>query len=335
MAARHDPTIHDVAAHAGVSIRTVSRVLNRSPKVNADTRRRIEAAIAALGFVPSLRARALATGRSFLIGLVHDDPNALVLDTVQRGIVAECARHGYEMVVHPARGSGDALVADVATFVRRSRVDGLIVLPPVSEAAGLAGALALPAVAIAAARVAGFGTMLVSDERGAAAEVAQHFLSLGHRRIATVTGPQGLLSARERLEGFRTALVQAGAPIDPSWIVEGDYGFASGLAAGETLLALPSPPTAIFAANDVMAAGVLKAAARLGMAVPEQLSVAGFDGSALATMLTPALTTVRRPLHAMAKTATARLIDMIEGANGDHDLSATLELVPGESSGPI
>ncbi|WP_315763471.1 LacI family DNA-binding transcriptional regulator [Sphingomonas sp. Y38-1Y] len=330
----NDPTIHDVAARAGVSIRTVSRVLNDSPKVNGETRDRIEAAIAAMGFVPSLRARALATGRSFLIGLVHDDPNALVLDAVQRGIVAACAARGYEMVVHPAQGSGAALIDDIARFARRSRVDGIFVLPPVCEAAGLAARLTVPAIALAAARIDGFASMLVSDERAAAGEVARHLLSLGHRRIAFIAGPKGLLSASERQAGFAEALAAGGVPLDPGLIVPGDYGFPAGVAAGEALLALPEPPSAIFASNDVMAAGVLKVAARRGVAVPGALSVVGFDGSALATMLTPALTTVARPLADMASRAATRLIDQVEGKAAGGDLAATLTLQLGESTGP-
>lgn len=325
------PTIHDVAARAGVSIRTVSRVLNRSTKVNGETRARIDAAIAALGFSPSLRARALATGRSFLIGLVHDDPNALVLDAVQRGIVAAASARGYEMVVHPA--GGDTVIEDLAAFARRTRVDGLIVLPPVCEAAGLADSLTIPTIALAAARIPGYATMLVSDEREAAGEVARHLLSLGHRRIGFVSGPPGLLSASERCAGFAEALAAAGAPLDPALVVTGDYRFEGGVAAGEALLCRADRPTAIFASNDVMAAGVLKVAARLGIAVPGELSVAGFDGGALATMLTPALTTVVRPLGDMAARAADRLIDAIEGDATGGDLTATLTLQIGESTG--
>ncbi|PCD02544.1 LacI family transcriptional regulator [Sphingomonas spermidinifaciens] len=328
------PTIHDVAARAGVSIRTVSRVLNRSTKVNGETRGRIEAAIAALGFVPSLRARALATGRSFLIGLVHDDPNALVLDAVQRGLVAAASARGYEMVVHPAQGAGDLLVADIAAFTHRTRVDGLILLPPVCETPGLAVSLSTPAIALAAARIEGFATMLVSDEREAAGAVARHLMSLGHRRIGFVSGPPTLLSASERRAGFADALAAAGVPLDPALSVAGDYRSDSGVAAGEALLVRSDRPTAIFASNDMMAAGVLKVAARRGLSVPGALSVAGFDGSALATMLTPALTTVVRPLADMAARAADRLIDRIEGGEATGDLSATLTLSVGESTGP-
>jgi len=326
-------TIRDVAAHAGVSIRTVSRVLNRSTKVNGETRERIEAAIASLGFHPSARARGLATGRSYLIGLVHNDRNALVLDTLQRGIVAEAAARGYEMVVHPAPADPCAVAADVIGFARRSRVDGLVVMAPVCGIADVAPALAaagVHAVALSAVPIEGFPAVLVSDERAAAAEVARYLVALGHRRIALINGPAGMSSAAERRAGFLSALADAG--VEPPREATGDYAFDGGFTAAEALLDGPGRPTAIFAANDVMAAGVLKAAAARGIAVPVNLSVVGFDGSILARMLTPALTTVHRPLTDMAASATRRLIDIVEGVESAAPLSTTLTLVEGGST---
>ena len=328
-------TIRDVAAHAGVSIRTVSRVLNRSTKVNGDTRARIEAAIEALGFHPSARARGLATGRSFLVGLVHNDRNALVLDTLQRGVGAEAARRGYELVVHAAPADEGEAVRDILDFARRSRVDAVIVMAPVSGTAGLPEALAragVPAVALSSVPIAGFAAMLVSDERAATASVARYLAGLGHRAIAIINGPEGALSAQERRRGFVDTLVAAGiaAPVEE----RGDYGFDAGFAAAERLLARVPRPTAIFAANDVMAAAVLKAAAIRGIAVPGELSVVGFDGSILARMLAPALTTVHRPLRDMAEAVTRRAIDIVEGVASDASLAAALTLVEGESAGP-
>ncbi|NMN05282.1 MULTISPECIES: LacI family DNA-binding transcriptional regulator [unclassified Novosphingobium] len=334
--ARHaEPTIEDVAAAAGVSIRTVSRVLNKSPKVNAQTRERIEAAIAALHFRPSLRARALAMRRSFLIGLIHNDRNALVLDSIQRGIVSVTAEQGYELIVHSTPLAGDAAIADVIGFAGRSRVDGLIVLPPISGVAGLAGALdgaQVPAVAVSSVPLDGFAGVILSDERGAGAQVARHLLDLGHRRLGLVNGPTTMASARERRAGF---IGEAAGTADAS-VAEtaGDYGFASGMAAAQALLAGPDRPTAIFAANDIMAAGVLKVAARMGLGVPDQLSVVGFDGSMLAQMLTPALTSVLRPFDAIAAAATRHLIARIEGTALPAPFHPTLAIVPAETTGP-
>ena len=328
-------TINDVASEAGVSIRTVSRVINKSPKVNRDTRARIEAAIARLGFNPSPRARGLATGRSYLIGIVHNDRNALVLDAVQRGVVAEASARGYELVVHPAPASAEGSVQDVLDFVRRSRVDGVVVLSPVSGVPGMGAALrdaGVPAVAISSVPIEGFSAILVSDERRAAADVARYLVGLGHRRIATINGPMAFFSASERRTGFTAALVESGLSLAGE--TEGDYDFASGYAAAERLLALDPRPTAIFAANDIMAAAVLKAAFARGIAVPDMLSVVGFDGSMIAQMLTPALTTVHRPLGEMAQKTTRCLLDLIEGVPERSDLGAALVIVEGGSTAP-
>ncbi|GAA0737491.1 LacI family DNA-binding transcriptional regulator [Sphingomonas japonica] len=332
-------TINDIAAAANVSIRTVSRVLNRSPKVNAETRLQVQRVIDAMGFSPSLRARALAVGRSSLIGMVHDDPNALVLDTVQRGIVDACVGRGYELVVHPAVHDDADVVSEILTFVRRSRVDGLVVLPPVSEQPAIPRALAdlkVPVVGLAAVRIPSYPAMLVSDERRGAHAIADHFIALGHRRIAIITGPRAFHSATEREQGFRAALQAAAIDLTAAYVREGDYGFDSGVAAAETLLALDRRPTAIFASNDIMAAGVLKVATRRGIAVPADLSVAGFDGSVLARMVSPALTTVHRPLRTMASDATTLLIDMIEdaarGPRPDRLVDLAIEIR--ESTGP-
>ena len=331
--ANADPTISDVAEAAGVSIRTVSRVLNQSPKVNAATREKIEATIVRLNFRPSARARALAMGRSFLIGMVHNDRNALVLEAVQRGIVGEAAPDGYELIIHSTPPANSLAIDDVLDFVHRSRVDGLIVLPPVSGIAGLSDALAeegVPAVALSATPVGGYVSVILSEERRAAAEVARYLVRLGHRRIAMVTGPQDMFSAVERRIGFIEALAEAGITLLAE--AEGDYGFASALAPTAAFLALPQPPTAIFAANDIMAAAVLKVAAAHGVAVPTMLSVVGFDGSILAQMLTPALTTVLRPLDEMARQATRQLLDRLGGMPITQVDRAKLVLIAGESS---
>lgn len=310
----HEPTISDVADRAGVSIRTVSRVLNNSPRVSDDTRERIEQAIAALNFRPSLRARALAKGRSFLIGIVHNDRNALVLDTVQRGVGREATRRGYEVICHSTPLEEEGAIEDVLAFARRSRIDGLIVLPPVSGIIGLPQALQaeqVAAVALSAVPIDGYGSVILSREADAAGAVADYLVALGHQRIAMVTGPQSMISAIERRRGFIEALDRNRVALLHE--IEGDYSLASGVAAAEQLLSLSPLPTAIFAANDIMAAGVLKVASERRIAVPSPLSVVGFDGSLVAELLTPALTTVARPFGEMAEIATHQLIDLVEG----------------------
>jgi len=333
------PTIVDVAAAAGVSVRTVSRVINRSPKVGAGTRDAIEQVIAALGFTPSARAQALASGRSQLIGVIQGDENAHVLGAIQRGIVEGCADSGHELLVRPARIADPDIVQQLTGFARRSRVDGLIILSPVSEVPGLPAALAqlgVPAVALASRQLAGYPTVLVADDARATAAVGAHLAGLGHRRIALVTGPAARASSQERAAGFTRGLGDNGITLDRQLIVEGDYTFASGMSAGALLLDAPQPPTAIFACNDLMAAGVLKAAEQRGVAVPGQLSVAGFDGTDVAAMVSPPLTTVRRPMRIIARRATQCLLAHIDKAPAapvqDH---IALELVIGGSTGPV
>lgn len=329
-----DPTIEDVALAVGVSIRTVSRVLNKSPKVNAETRERIEQAIAALNFRPSARARALAMRRSFLIGLIHNDRNALVLDSIQRGVVGLTAARGYELIVHPTPLETDAAISDVIGFVERSRVDGLVILPPVSGVSGLAEALTaaqVPAAVLSSVPIAGFMDVIVSEERAAGAQVARHLLDLGHRRLGIVNGPADTSSAAERRAGFLEEAARAGAHVAEA---PGDYDFAAGVEGAEHLLSLETPPTAIFAANDIMAAGVLKVAAARGIAVPAELSVIGFDGSQITRMLSPALTSVLRPFGDMAAAAAASLIARIEGETPPPPFAVELRVVVAESTGP-
>ncbi|TCM16110.1 LacI family transcriptional regulator [Novosphingobium sp. PhB165] len=335
-ASGNEPTIADVAEAAKTSIRTVSRVLNDSPKVNEETRERVKRAIALLNFRPSPRARALAMGRSLLIGMLHNDRNALVLDTVQRGIGGEATRRGYELITHSVDLGGDEAIADVLAFARRTRIDGLVVLPPVSGIIGLPEALKaenIHAVAVSAVHLDGYPAVVLSHERKAAGDVAKYLIELGHDNIALINGPQDMISARERRSGFLEALDASG--ITPAMEVEGDYTLASGRAAAEEILSRTSLPTAVFAANDIMAAGVLKIAAEKGIRVPDDLSVVGFDGSVLAEMLIPSLSTVSRPFGKMAELATSHLLNLIEGKPLKTDSPPLgLTLLPSRSSGP-
>ncbi|WP_369059767.1 LacI family DNA-binding transcriptional regulator [Caulobacter sp. 73W] len=331
----NDVTITDVADQSGVSLRTVSRVINGSSKVNADTRRKVEAVIESLGFRPSARARALATGRSFLIGLIHDDPNALVLDPVQRGLSEVCGARGFEVVVHPCSYDADNLLDDVRGFINRSRVDGVVLLPPLAELTQLHQVIAethTPSVAIASVPIKG-ADMLVSMERQAAQQLTRRLIALGHTRIAFISGPSRFISAQQRRQGFLDALAEAG--LARSVMSEGDYSFESGLACGQAILDLPDLPTAVFASNDFMAAGVLKAMSARGLSSPRDLSVAGFDDSSIARMISPALTTINRPMRAMAQTAAERLLARIEGGEAKshpQPQEIALEVVEREST---
>lgn len=331
------PTINDVARLSGVSKKTVSRVINQSPLVRGDTRERVQTVIDKIGFEPDLQARGLASQRSFLLGLVYDNPNAQYVVKIQEGVLEASRRAGYELVVHPCDRTSPDLAAEVRHFVERQKLDGVILLPPVSEneqvAAELAEADCRYVRVLAAPIDRSSNTVLYYDWEGAA-EVAEHLADLGHRRIGYIAGPRSFRSAHERDRGFRQGLARRKVALDPGLVVEGAYTFESGEACAADLLARNDRPTAIFACNDEMAAGVLKVAYRLGLRVPEELSVVGFDDSPLASRLWPSLTTVRLPIKEMGQMAAEKLIQRIvnPGAPPATDSIVVARLVVREST---
>ncbi|MCB1057444.1 MAG: LacI family DNA-binding transcriptional regulator [Acidobacteria bacterium] len=337
---RSATTISDIARLSGVSKRTVSRVLNHSPKVGGETRDKVQKVIDELRFKPNLQARGLAARRSYFLGMIYDNPDALYIDEVQRGVLSVCREFGYELVVHPCDRASDTLTAEAIAFVDRSKLDGVIVLPPVSEDNDLAGALGkddVPYVRLAAIALDTADHVVVSNERSAVAAMAEYLVELGHRRIGYVAGPEGRKSTRERLEGFCEALAKHGCSPCEEMIQRGAYSFESGRVCGKALLEMTPPPTAIFASNDEMAAGVIVAAQDMGLRVPEDVSVAGFDDSALATRIRPSLTTIRRPVREMARLATAKLIAAIDGREAEARMGIFLdpELVVRDSTRPL
>ncbi len=328
---KRNPTIVDIAISAGVSIRTVSRVISGSSCVNTKTRQRVEAEIARAAFQPNRRARAMAAGRSFLVGVIESSDNPVVVGELQSGLLTVASAAGYEIVVHPVPANNSDPAANVLDFVRRSRVDGVIVLPPISELEQVAGQLrgmGLPAVGVAAAGIPGYPAVLLSDEEGAAAQVVQHLVAKGHRKIALVTGPSTQLSSQKREAGFRAALRRSGLSLAASHRVQGDYSYESGRKAGDCLLEDPDPPTAVFSCSDLMAAGLIGAALKRGLTLPRDLSVVGFGDSSLASIVWPPLTSVRLPCGDLGCRAMDRLLALIDGrADGPRDEIVRLSLV--------
>ncbi len=308
-------TISDIARLSGVSKRTVSRVINNSPKVGKATREKIQRVIQEMSYRPNSQARGLAARCSYLLGLIYDNPDALFIDEVQRGVLSVCRELGYELVVHPCDQKSDTLTSEAIGFVNRSKLDGVIILPPISENNDLAGALGqadVPYVRLASVALDTAEHVVIANERSAVASMAEYLVNLGHRRIGFVTGPEGRKSTRERREGFCEALAKNGCPPSEEMIVRGEYTFESGIGGARALLEQPMPPTAIFASNDEMAAGVIQTAKEMGIDVPGDLSVAGFDDNALATRIRPSLTTIRRPVREMARLAATKLIASID-----------------------
>lgn len=322
-------TINDVARLSGVSKRTVSRVINSSPKVGKATRLKIQKVIDDLGYSPNTQARGLASSRSYLLGLIYDNPNVLYIDEVQRGVLSTCREFGYELVVHPCDMHAETLTHEAVSFANRSKLDGVIIMPPVSENNDLATALGkanVNYVRLASIDLDSAEHVVISDERSAAVAMAEYLVGLGHRRIGYITGPKGWESTRERLEGFCDGLEKHGCKQSGDMIARGAYTFESGMESTRLLLANPEPPTAIFASNDEMAVGAINAAGEMGMKVPDDVSIAGFDDSILASRIRPTLTTIRRPVREMARLATTKLIAVIDG---QHEIAhEAITLVP-------
>jgi LacI family transcriptional regulator len=310
------PTINDVARIAGVSKKTVSRVINRSPLLNDETRKRVEEVIGGLGYVPNPQARALALRRNFLIGLVHSNPNAQTVMNVQQGMLEALQDTEFEMVVRPVDRGSVTMLDDLRHFLERQRLFGVLLMPPISEndaVAKLCNDIGCRYVRMGSAALDKPDHMVASNDREAVREATEYLIAQGHRRIGLVAGPHGFRSALERRMGFEEALGDAGIALPRSMIAEGNYRFESGLIAAERLLDLVPRPTAIFSCNDEMAAGVIHAACQRGLTVPRDLSVIGFDDTPIAAHMWPPLTTVRWPIASMARSAALKLIAGIDG----------------------
>lgn len=304
-------TIHDVADQAGVSIKTVSRVLNNEANVRPETRARVQEAVTALGYRPNLSARSLAGSRSFLIGLCFDNPNPAYVSEAQIGAIRRCRESGYHLLVEPLDNGSDRPQAELEAMVFNVRVDGVILTPPLSDHPALLAMLdasRAPYVRVSPDRDRDHGPSVFMDDHQAAFEMTRYLLGLGHRRIGFVRGHPNHGASHQRFDGFQAAMAAHGGLVQPDLMAQGFFTFASGVQAAETLLSHPDRPTAVFAASDDMALGVMSVAARMGLSVPSDLSVAGFDDNPAAKVVWPPLTTVRQPIAEMAAAAADLLI---------------------------
>ena len=316
-AGRSAPTITDVAQRAGVSMKTVSRVLNDEPNVQPQMRQRVMAAVAELDYRPNMYARSLARSRSYLLGLLYFSASAEFVGGVQRGATARCRELGYHLVVEPLDDDAAGVEQQLRHMMSALRPDGLILVPPVCDNATVLATLAdarMPCVLISPGRPPPGVAHVSMDDTLAAAEMTSFLLGQGHRRIGFIEGALTQAAAPRRRAGYLAALRAAGVPVDDQLIVPGDFRFRSGQEGCDRLLALADPPTAVFASNDDMAMGAVVAAHRRGLQVPGDLSVAGFDDSPLATLVWPQLTTVRQPVAQMAAAAVDRLVLRTTGA---------------------
>lgn len=304
-------TISDIARMAGVSKKTVSRVINHSGLVKEATRDKILQIVEQHGYQPDPQARALALRRSYLIALISDQPNPQYVVDIQTGILDGLARTSYQLVIRPCDRRSPTLHDDICEIIQHQKFFGVILTPSISEDDELIGRLRqieCAYVRIAAVSLDLPENMVETHDYVGAAEAARHIASLGHRRIAHIRGPDIFLSAKERLRGFRVGLAEYGLKLDDAYLLTGGYTFASGMECGEQLLSLPEPPTAVFAGNDEMAVGVYQAVRRAGLRAPEDLSIVGFDDAPIATRIWPTLTTVRLPIVHMGRTAAQLLV---------------------------
>ena len=329
-------TIDNVAERAGVSIKTVSRVVNGEPNVRPATRDRVEQAIAALEYRPNPSARSLAGNRTYVLGLFYDNPSAHYVMDIQQGVLASCAKAGYDLLIHPCRHEDMATVAEIASLMRQHRMDGAILTPPLSDTLPVVEAIidaGTPCVRIAPAEYKPLCPFVETNDQDAAFDMTARLLALGHTRIGFIAGHPDHRAVARRHEGYREALAAHGVPYQSTLVAQGFNSFESGRAAAAQLLSLSSTPTAIFASNDDMAAGVIMEAHQRGIIMPAQLSVAGFDDSPVAHQIYPSLTTVRQPTAAMAAQATRLLIQQIKGASPPALEPLKCELIERESTG--
>lgn len=305
-------TIKDVSEMAGVSMKTVSRVLNNEKYVSDKTRIRIERAMAELNFQPSVAARILAGKRSHQIALIYDNHSPHYIHQIQTGVWARCLEEGVRLLAQPTDVVLAELAREIGGLIDQTRVDGVILSSPVTDSMTALEELeqrGVPYVRISPGTEHERSSSVSMDDVQAADDMTSHLIALGHRRIGFVIGHPNHTASDLRLYGYRRALDRAGLAFEPKYVRQGAFDFASGEAAADVMLDLPHAPTAIFASNDDMAAGVLTVAHRRGLAVPGDLSVAGFDDTALASQLWPPLTTVRQPTRDLAYAAASLLFE--------------------------
>jgi LacI family transcriptional regulator len=320
MSNRKNITIHDVAAAAGVSISTVSRVLNNKDDVSAETSQNVQRVVAELGYASSLAARGMRSRRTKVIGLIMPDVAEPYSYAVLQGVNRAIAQLDYDLIVYTNGDISKNTSADqeryYVSLLNGSITDGVIVVSP----AATSFSTDAPLVAIDPNNESPGCPAIIATNHKGALEVMQYLTSLGHRRIGFIAGREELVSSQRRLQGYRDGLAVAGVAVDEELIQVGEYSYQPAIGCTNNLLSLSNPPTAIFAANDRSAKGVYQAAADRGLRIPDDLSVVGFDNSLDASLANPELTTVDQFVAEMGYLAIEMVMKLINGETLENDL---------------
>lgn len=342
---RKNITIKDVAAACGVSYQTVSRVINKAPNVKPALREKIERAIEELGYAPNLSARRMGGQRSYLIMAINDRARTIDnwragrgndwVDQMLHGGLLACEEHGYRLVFELIDTEPPKAGRQLDAALSSLRPDGVILTPPHSANQDLVEILerhAIPFARIGAAK-GGSGINVSMDDRAAAAEAVRHLVAFGHDKIAFVAGSEEYLVSQQRMDGFRDAMNEAGLPVPAAYLQPGDFSFDAGKAAGQALLELPDPPTAVIASNDEMAFGLLHIAAEMDVSVPDQLALISFDDTPGTRFTVPPLTAINQPIAAMVDKAATELIAAKGDPQARSDHVLPFALIARESTG--
>ncbi len=316
------PTIVDVAERAGVSIKTVSRVINNERHVSADTRVRVRKAVTELGFEANESARGMRSQtqeKSWVIGQLYGDPGGLYTSDIQVGLLGRCRYFGYHLVIEELDYRSPDFERRTRALLRRLRLDGAVLTAPLTDNDVLQMVLEEAGVPFVRITPLGDNRYIPSvriDEQRAAYQLSQHLIALGHRRIGFIKGLPNHAGTHLRYAGFEQAMSEAGLVVDPSLVETGDFRYFTAIPCANRLLSRAEPPTAVFASNDEMAAAVIKVAHERDFKLPDDLSVVGFDDIQTAEMVWPALTTVRQPVMNMGAAAGDLLFNRLSATGG-------------------
>ena len=315
-------TIKDVSNDAGVSIKTVSRVINKEKNVSEKTKEIVIKSIQKLGFKPNKSAQSLRSKRSHMIALLYNNPNKHYLADIQGGILRLCKETGYNLVLQECDYTNVNLGLEITEFIDDFSIDGLIVTPPLSDMNEFLEHLNQTQTEysiIAPSNTRKVKSYVSSNDYEASYAMTNKIINKGHLNIGFIKGHHKHSASHLRFNGFTEALKDRGMSLNSEWVKEGNFSFDSGFSAGLELLKSHNKPSVIFASNDYMAAGVMKAAQMNGINIPLDLSLVGFDDSPLAAQLWPSLTTIRQPVEEMAYHAARLLLGNIDGLSEEMD----------------